>query len=263
MPSGGVDPKAEAGKEPGEDLDHESKTIAFVSLFSPKRRHGGKIVWVGGRIALLVQNPALRDLFSPVLGQVYLTVGYGAGGHVDKNPAFPVAGERNGNRIGTETGDASAEGRHGFGRASGIRRNLAYHALLGKGARIISQPADMRLLEYADRRDIVLPGLLYRHLDSLGGDHISKAPVAVDSRRRWGFGQDLYLRTGLQLPFPDPVHVGNRLNNAVGVMAHQVGADEMIGNDLRLVRRRADSLKDMIGNPVQILMAEYWHLYLL
>ena len=140
-----------------------------------------------------------------------------------------------------------------LGRRAGVGGNQPDHPL-GRGhRRVIAQPPDVALLMHRDGGDAVSAGLVNRHPRGPFGDHETEAPVAVDHGGAGRFLFDDKVRAGDDMPGVDAVGVGGNLDNPVGIVAAQVGLDQMGGHHFGLRLGRPLGAVDVIGRAVQVI----------
>ena len=81
----------------------------------------------------------------------------------------------------------------------------------------------------------------------LVGD-IAEPPMAIDDSRRRRFLHDRPRRTGDDVPGLDPVDIGRDLDDAVRIMADEVGGDDVAHDKLGLGRRRSRRLEQGLAD---------------
>jgi hypothetical protein len=99
----------------------------------------------------------------------------------------------------------------------------------------------MALPEHGAGRDIGGLRLLDRHGHRLGVDVEAEAPVAVDHRRGRRFLHDGPFRAGNDVAGLDPVDIGRDRDDAVRVVACEIGVDAACGHGIGFLVRRAGS----------------------
>ncbi len=135
-----------------------------------------------------------------------------------------------------------------LGRAAGIGGGKADHAFPHRHHRIGGEPPDMALPEHGAGGDVGGLGLFDRQRHRLGVDVKAETPMAVDHRRGRRFLHDGPLRAGNDMAGLDAVDIGRDRDDAVGVMAGEIGIDAadrdraglLIGGSGGLEQRRAD-----------------------
>ncbi len=106
----------------------------------------------------------------------------------------------------------------------------------------------MALAEHGAGGDVLLLRLLDRVAHRLVADVVAEAPVAIDDGGGVGFLRDRPGRLRHDVPDLDAVDIGGDQDDPVAVMADQVGADIVFGDDLGLVLRRAGSHQQAFGD---------------
>ena len=125
------------------------------------------------------------------------------------------------------------------------------HAGAGGNLAIGADAADMVRIAQPVHRDAMLLRGLDRPFDRLMRDHLAVAGPRVPDRDRAGVGDDLRRLVGLQRAGLEVAHIGDQHPDAVAVMAAQIGLDQMIGNERRLVGRTAARRDDAVGKRTQ------------
>ena len=106
----------------------------------------------------------------------------------------------------------------------------------------------MALAEHGGGGDVLRLGLLDRVAHRAIGDGVAKTPVAVDHCRGRGFLRDHPWRLRNDVAGLDAVDIGRDQDDPVAVMADQVGADIVTGDDGGLLLRRAGGDQQAFGN---------------
>ena len=75
--------------------------------------------------------------------------------------------------------------------------------------------------------------------------------MAVRDERRGRLVHDVERRAGDDVPALDSVDVGRHLDDAVGVVPSEVRADDVPGDNLRLLRARSRALEQAVGDGLQ------------
>src|SRR4051794_24544108 len=120
---GRLDPKAEPGQQPAEDLDHDREAItlvAFTAAYRKQRAAPAQLARIGGRPAVAVDDPARRHRRAARDGERDLAGRCRRGGHVEVERPFQIGRHRDRDRVGAEPRLAPAKRRHRLGRAPGI-----------------------------------------------------------------------------------------------------------------------------------------------
>ncbi len=94
---------------------------------------------------------------------------------------------------------------------------------------IVAQPADVALIVDCDSGHAVGLSLGYGHLHGSLGHHEAEPPVAVDHRSAGRFPLHLEGSARNDVALVYPVGVDRNIDHSVGVVAHQVGFDDVIG----------------------------------
>ena len=92
----GIDAEAEAGQQRRERLDGEREAVPLVALWPAERQHDTAVVGgvrIGGRAAVLVEEPAEGDRQAACPRHVQLAGRDGAGRHVDEDRTWQVGRE--------------------------------------------------------------------------------------------------------------------------------------------------------------------------
>ena len=262
VPAGRLDAVSQPGQQAGKNLDHGSEAVALVALGPAQRQQRAvrlELLRIGGGLAVAIDDPALGDRLAAGDGQADLAGGHGGGRHVEEQRAFEVGRHRERDRVGAKPCLGAAIGRDMLGAAAAIGRDHGEQAFLLRHQRIGGEAANMALAKHRAGGDVLLfsffDGQLHR---SLGGD-VAKAPVPVDDRGGWRFLGDHPRRAGHDVADLHTVDIGGDLNDAVAVMAGQVGLDTMARNDFCFVGRCASGLQQGAGDLVQAFRLDCWH----
>ena len=149
----------------------------------------------------------------------------------------------------------------GPGRSLGtpIQMGLAYHPLVQGHGRIVAHAAYVALVVDGHGGHAVILGLVDSHPHGLLRLHEAEAPVAVDDGSVGSFPLHHKGRTRNDVAPVDAAAILQQLNDAVGVVPHQVGLHLVGCDDLRLLFGRALGNVDMVGNLMQVFMGKYGH----
>ena len=173
--------------------------------------------------------------------------------------AFEVAGHTDADGVGAQLAGASAEGGDVLGSRAGVGGNQANHALGGGHGGVVAQPPDVALTVDGDGGDAVGAGLVDGHAHGALGDHEAEAPVAVDDGGAGGLALHHEGRAGDDVADVNALGVGGNLDDAVGVMAAQVGLDQVPGHRFGLGIGRALGSVDVVGDFLQIFSGKDGH----
>ena len=190
-----------------------------------------------------IDDPAVGDCFAARDRELDLAGGHRRGRHIQIKRRFEIGRHRDRNRIGAEPRLAAAERRDMFGRTAGIGRGDPDHAFAHRHHRIGGEPADMALPEHGARRDIGGLRLLDRQRHRLGVDMEAEPPMAVDHGRGRRFLHDGPLRAGHDMSGLDAVDIGRNRDDAVRVMAGEIGVDAADGDRAGFLVRGAGGLE--------------------
>ena len=120
----------------------------------------------------------------------------------------------------------------------------------------------MALAEHRRRGDIGGLGLVdgQPHRPLVGD--IAEPPMPVDDGRRRRFLHDRPGRPGDDVPGLDPVDIGRDLDDAVQIMADEVGADDVAHDQLGLGGRRPRRFEQSLADFSQPLGRNFRHRFL-
>ena len=124
---------------------------------------------------------------------------------------------------------------------------------------VVAKASDVTLATNRECRDAVLLGLGDGHAGCLFGHDETKTPMAVNHCGGGRFADNLEWRARDDVATVDALAVFGDVDNAVGVMAAQVGLDLVGGHDLGLISGRPLGLVDGGRCLVQIFGSEGWH----
>ena len=262
MPPLRVNPEPQPGKQPRKHLHHKRQRIPLMPLVNPHRqnRPAGKIiVGIGGSIALPVHNPPHRNRLAPVPRQRDFPQSHGAGRHIHQHRPRQIAGHTDADRIGSQLARPPPKGRHVLGGRPGISGNQPNHPLRRRHRRVIPQPPDMTLLTHRNRRHAITASLVDCHPHRPFRDHKAETPIPVDHRSAGRLPLHHKSRPRHDMPRVNAVGISGNLDHAVGIVAAQIGLDQMRRHHLRLRLRRAFGAVNMIGRLAQIIRRKYGH----
>ena len=146
-----------------------------------------------------------------------------------------------------------------LGGGPGVGGNQAYHALGGGHGRVVAQPSDVALAVHRDGGDAVGAGFVDGHAHGPLGYHETEAPVAVDDSGAGGLPLHHEGCAGDDVPHIDALSIGRNLDDAMGVVAAQVGLDQVRGHHLRLRLRGPLGAVDVEGRLVQVFRRKNRH----
>ena len=89
----------------------------------------------------------------------------------------------------------------------------------------------------SDYRNTIASRALDRELHRLVGDRLTHSTLAVDDQQRAAVGHDRNALIELKLARFQRAHVREHHADAVRVVAGQIGADQVVGDELCFVRR--------------------------
>ena len=262
VPGLGVNAETQAGQQAGKHLDHKGQAIALMPLVGAHRQNGpaGEIVvGVGSRIAVLIHNPAQRHRLAAAALQVDFAHRHRAGRHIQQHRPLQVAGDADADGIGAEPPRPAAKGGGVLGAGPGIRRYQANHPLLQGHRGIVAHPPHMALMMDGQGGDAVVLGLVNRHPHRLFGLDKAETPVAVDDGGIGRFPLHHKRRAGDDMAAVNAAAILGQLDDAMGIVADQVGFDLMGGDNFRLGRRRPLGDIDVISDPVQVIVGKDRH----
>src|SRR5438132_5465659 len=121
----------------------------------------------------------------------------------------------------------------------------------------------MTLAEHRRGGDIARLGLFDGQPHRPLVDDVAEAPMAVDDGRRRRFLDDDPGRAGHDMADLDALDIGRDLNDAVRIMADQVGADDMVHDQRRLVFGRAGGDEQRAADLFKAFGGYFWHVLLL
>ena len=117
----------------------------------------------------------------------------------------------------------------------------------------------MALMVDGEGGDAVGFGLVNRHPHRLFSLDEAETPVAVDDGGVGGFPLHYEGRAGDDVAAVDAAAILGQLDDAVGVVADEVGFDLMGGDDFGLVGRRSLGEVDVIGDAMQVVVGKDGH----
>ena len=90
-------------------------------------------------------------------------------------------------------------------------------------------------------------GTLRRQLHGFLADHLAVAETAIDHQQRAKIGYDFGMPVRQHLPRRGPVDIFRNADDAVRVMPHEAGFDQMLCNSIRFLRIRSGSAENAAG----------------
>ena len=154
---------------------------------------------------------------------------------------------------------ASAEGCYGLGRAARIRGDQANHIVLRGDQGIVGQAADMALVIDRGGGDVRGLGLLDQGAHGALGHREAEAPIAVHHHMRRRFALHFIRCAGHDMAALDPVDIGGDGDDAVAVMAGQIGADTAPGDNGGLLGRASGAFQQFFCDGLQAVVGNGRH----
>ena len=199
--------------------------MALVNANGQDSTAGVVIIGVGGRVAVLVHDPANRHIFLAVPSQCNLTQCHCTGGHIHQNWTVQVARHADAHRIRTQLSGYSPKRGNVLGRSAGVGCYQANHVLCGHHGRVVTQSADVALVIDRDCADTVSLSLLYCQFSSLFSLYETKSPIAVNNCSAGGFFDHVKRCTRNYMSSVYAVDIGGCLNDSMGVVSTQICLD--------------------------------------
>ena len=219
-----------------EQVAHHRQRIAFVAGRGEQCTHrlfihdGG----IGRRVAFMVDQHAGRRLPFAVVGDAHLAHRDRAGSKIEQDGRRIAARQADGQRIGAEAALPAAVRRddraaHHVGEMD--RREACGDRLL----RPVPDAADVMRIAQPHDDDAVAACAFDREFHGLVCHRLADAAVAVHHQQRVGIGDNRDALIELQFIGLQRTHIRRHHAHAMRIVAGEVGADQMVGSELRLL----------------------------
>src|SRR5208282_4746454 len=207
---------------------------------------------VGRRLALAVEQDAGLQLLALVAGDPHLAHRDDTRGHVEDDRAFELGARyRDADGIGAEARIGTAprcDGRPRIGHVDEMERD---EARFGAHLAIGADPADVVRVAQGDDRDPGVARLLDADDRRLACGDLAPGALAVIDDQGSVLADHTSLAVGEDGAVCKMLQIVRDQADAVAVMAAQIGADQMIGNDPCFFRLTAGRAEDAGGDSVQ------------
>ena len=124
---------------------------------------------------------------------------------------------------------------------------------------IATQSPDVVALMHCYNADSAFAGFLDGDVHGFCCGYMPKAPVPVYDGCRIGFPLDFHGCSELYLTALNAGYVLRNADDAVRVVAREIGRYEQVGHDLGFFGRRAYAFEDFAANAPQFIGIENWH----
>ena len=151
-------------------------------------------------------------------------------------------------RIRAQAAVNAAEWRYLNAQAAGIYEDQADHAGLGNHDGVCSCPADVARPAQRHAPQAVLPRLFYCQIRGQDCAHLPKPTVRVYHRRAGAIAHNFRCSLGINAPFAHGARIFIHAQEAVGIMAVEVGLHQVIGNDFSVVGTTAQSSEEFLAD---------------
>src|SRR5438552_1518977 len=238
---------ARARQDAAEDLDGEREPVALVRAGRQQRARGVAVELPGirRRLAARVQHDPRRHLLAAVELHAQLALGPTAGGVVVRR-GDGAAGTGNGNGVGVRAEPlAAAAPRRHIEAALGVGPEHPDQARGRHRLGVVGEPAHVARAAQRHRRQSVHTAALDGQRGPAPRDDLTEAVVAVEHRDRRCVDGELDLGGRVQVPALQGRAVLRHADDAVGVVAAQVGAHEQCRDPLRVVARHVARGEDV------------------
>jgi hypothetical protein len=115
-------------------------------------------------VPIFIHDPPEGNRLFAVTGHTDFPGRHGASSHIDENGAVEVAGQRDADGVGAQTGDPTAEGCHRFGGFARVGGHHADEPGACRHERVIPDAPHMTLMEDGDGAELIGFRLVDRHL---------------------------------------------------------------------------------------------------
>ena len=245
-----------AGQAAGEHVEHQAQAEPLVRLRPAHRqdRAGRRLVQhrrVGGRLPLAVEQPALgHRLLAVEVMDADLALGRHAGPEVEHH-RVGLGRDRGAERIRPQPRLEPSRGRHPLPGAVVVDRGDQDQPLGGGPLGVLAQPADVAEVPARAGRQAQLAGLGDHQVEQPVRLDLAQPPVAVDDHDGGRVDVDRQLGPGLVVPLAEEVDVLREPEDAVRVVAPEVGADEVAGDGLGVVLGHAGGDEEAGGEVLE------------
>ena len=161
--------------------------------------------------------------------------------------------------VGAEARIGAAPRRHGRARIGDVDEMERDETRLGAHLAIGADPADMMRVAQRDDRDPGLARLGDADHHRLARGDLAPGALAVIDDQGAVLADDAALAVGEDRAAREMLQIVRDQPDAVAVVAAQIGLDQVVGNELRLVGLTAGSFEDAQHDPVQFRMVDQHH----
>ena len=186
--------------------------------------------------AVGVDEAARRQGHAALRGDQDLAFGDDGSREIEEQRRLPrgAAGDADGHRVGRHASvDATERGNQEA--AADVDEMDRDHPGFQRPLRPVADPSQVAGIAQGHDGDPVRPGLGDADVDRLRADGLAEAVIAIDHRHRLGVGDDGDVLPGLHGAGLHPHQVTGHADDAVAVVAGQVGLDQVAADALTLV----------------------------
>ena len=212
------------------------RRLAFGHLAVERER-------IGGEFAVAVDQIAFGHRRAGLVGDEDFAFGAARGGEIQDEVIVGAVGDADGDRRGRHAPLAAAIGRdqHAVCHIDEMDRDIAgLRRQFGPGA----DAAEMTAVLERHQRQAVRLRFLQPELDRLPPEHLPEAEIAVERGHHRVLADDADVAAEVVIAALEPVEIPRNAEQAVAVVAGEIGADEVGGDLHRLVARAAGGLEN-------------------
>ena len=221
----------------GEDADHQRQPVTLGAADRQQEAFIGP-ARIEQRFALAVDHVAFRHHLTALRQHLDLAVGRHRCRHVEDDGLFILGRDRNCDRVGRQQHRRAAPWRQVVGAANcGVDTD---HVALHRHVRIDRGRAGMVAVMNTDPADTVCSSLFHGDFGTAADDQMAHAVVAVDEGGGVRLALDADVRRQVDAALPDAADIAGQAENAVRILAHQVGIGHPPRGRLGIRIRHAD-----------------------
>ncbi len=239
--------RAGADQAAGQNVAHERQARALVLAERAQRAfalrgiadmraldRSVKHARIAGYLPVRADQRVVGHRLAAIRGHQHLALGHQRGGEIQqhRNPAVRRR-DRDADRVGGEAPAHAAERRHQLAELD-VDEVERHQPGGGRALAPVADATEMPDIAQPDHRDAALPGLADAEIHRLLADRLAEPEIAVDDGVHRGFGDDADRLPGAHEILLDPQHVARHADDAVAVVAGEIGRDQVAGGARRL-----------------------------
>ena len=222
----------------GQQLDRHIQAVALVAEAAAQGQDGaGRVrvqgVGIVGRLAFGVEQPAVGHLGTAIALHPHLALGHSRRGHVEDDRRAAARRKRHGDWIGAVPSFAPAPRSHAADRRT-VDEQQGDSGFRGNALHVAAEAADVIGLADGDSGHAHSARLFQSEVHAATHRHLPKAPMRVEYRERRGLVNDFDRGVWHNIAGFDLAQVLGDADDAVRVVADEIGLDEQFSDHVCL-----------------------------